>query len=124
MQMQRARVRSFLHHIRTEHLAFPWDHHVIWTFPLFPPDVPFSTTSLNYSKEPIQTWSGPLVDSASVGNPRRRKHAAGDSRDPSKPRSGTVKEKSLDLLINKHIFVLPAVLMRLISLVGNFHKAL
>lgn len=59
-----------------------------------PPDVPFSTTSLNYSKEPIQTWSGPLVDSASVGNPRRRKHAAGNSRDPSKPPSGTVKEKS------------------------------
>lgn len=59
-----------------------------------PPDVPFSTTSFNYSKEPIQTWSGPLDDSASVGNPRRRKHAAVNSQDPSKPPSGTVKEKS------------------------------
>ncbi|KAL4324251.1 hypothetical protein GQ457_11G015560 [Hibiscus cannabinus] len=40
-----------------------------------PPDVPFSTT-FTYSKEPIQTWSGPLVESTSIGAPRRKKHVA------------------------------------------------
>ncbi|KAK6265456.1 hypothetical protein QUC31_016293 [Theobroma cacao] len=43
-----------------------------------PSDVPFSTTNFSYSKAPIQTWSGPLVDPAAVGAPRRRKHMSGD----------------------------------------------
>ncbi|KAF9681665.1 hypothetical protein SADUNF_Sadunf05G0025600 [Salix dunnii] len=51
---------------------------------LVPPDVPFSTTSFTYSKEPIQTWSGPLVDPAGVGAPRRKKKNTGDSRGSSK----------------------------------------
>ncbi|KAJ6434318.1 hypothetical protein OIU84_017929 [Salix udensis] len=51
---------------------------------LIPPDVPFSTTSFTYSKEPIQTWSGPLVDPAGVGAPRRKKKNTGDTREPSK----------------------------------------
>lgn len=43
-----------------------------------PPDVPYSSTSFTYSKEPVQTWSGPLVDSAGAGALRRKKNAAGD----------------------------------------------
>ncbi|KAG5232557.1 hypothetical protein OIU76_016716 [Salix suchowensis] len=61
---------------------------------LIPPDVPFSTTSFTYSKEPIQTWSGPLVDPAGVGAPRRKKKNAGDMREPSKLPTG--KDKSRD----------------------------
>ncbi|KAL2458562.1 putative serine/threonine-protein kinase [Forsythia ovata] len=37
-----------------------------------PPDVPFSSMNFSYSKEPIQTWSGPLVDPAAVGALRRK----------------------------------------------------
>ncbi|CAA3027335.1 probable serine threonine- kinase At1g54610 [Olea europaea subsp. europaea] len=37
-----------------------------------PPDVPFSSMNFSYSKEPIQTWSGPLVDPSTVGAPRRK----------------------------------------------------
>ncbi|PIN16039.1 Cdc2-related protein kinase [Handroanthus impetiginosus] len=37
-----------------------------------PPDVPFSSMNFSYSKEPIQTWSGPLADPAGVGAPRRK----------------------------------------------------
>lgn len=59
-----------------------------------PPDVPFSTTLFSYSKEPTRTWSGPLANSASVGNPRQRKNTAGDPFDPLKPPSGTVRGKS------------------------------
>ncbi|MBA0699788.1 hypothetical protein Goari_001394 [Gossypium aridum] len=55
-----------------------------------PPDVPFSTT-FTYSKEPIQTWSGPLVESASNGALRRKKHVAVDSHEPSKPPKGSQK---------------------------------
>lgn len=43
-----------------------------------PPDVPFSSTNFSYSKEPIQTWSGPLVDPPSFGGPRRKKHMSGE----------------------------------------------
>lgn len=74
-------------------LGFPLgsSHHIDPTF--IPPDVPFSTTSFSYtSKEPIQTWSGPLVDPASAGATRRKKHATHDSREPSKPPA--VKDKS------------------------------
>ncbi|KAL7144535.1 hypothetical protein ABFS83_07G019200 [Erythranthe nasuta] len=37
--------------------------------PFDPPDVPFSSMNFSYSKEPIQTWSGPLADPA---GPRRK----------------------------------------------------
>ncbi|KAK3200488.1 hypothetical protein Dsin_023903 [Dipteronia sinensis] len=75
-------------------LGFPLgsSHHIDHAF--LPPDVPFSTTSFTYSKEPIQTWSGPLVDSAGVTATRRKKHAAGDSRELSKPPTGTGKDRS------------------------------
>ncbi|KAK4384160.1 putative serine/threonine-protein kinase [Sesamum angolense] len=40
--------------------------------PVFdPPDIPFSSMNFSYSKEPIQTWSGPLADPAGVGASRR-----------------------------------------------------
>ncbi|KAB2049650.1 hypothetical protein ES319_A13G191400v1 [Gossypium barbadense] len=55
-----------------------------------PPDVPFSTT-FTYSKEPIQTWSGPLVESARNGALRQKKHVAVDSHEPSKPPKGSQK---------------------------------
>ncbi|KAM7274194.1 hypothetical protein ACFE04_028858 [Oxalis oulophora] len=40
---------------------------------MVPNDVPFSTTSFTYSKEPIQTWSGPLADPNGVGASMRKK---------------------------------------------------
>ncbi|CAN1348089.1 Probable serine/threonine-protein kinase At1g54610 [Linum perenne] len=46
-----------------------------------PSDVPFSTNSFTYSKEPVQTWSGPL-GGESTGGHRRKKH--GDGRESSK----------------------------------------
>ncbi|KAL0434553.1 UNVERIFIED_CONTAM: putative serine/threonine-protein kinase [Sesamum latifolium] len=36
-----------------------------------PPDILFSSMNFSYSKEPIQTWSGPLADPAGVGASRR-----------------------------------------------------
>ncbi|XVE89811.1 hypothetical protein DITRI_Ditri20bG0024400 [Diplodiscus trichospermus] len=76
-------------------LGFPLgaSHHIDPA--LVPPDIPFSST-FTYSKEPIQTWSGPLVDSASMGAPRRKKNVAGDSHEPSKPPTGSHKDKSGD----------------------------
>ena len=47
-------------------------HHIDPEFD--PPDVPFSTMNFSYTKASIQTWSGPLVDPAAVGAPRRKKH--------------------------------------------------
>uniref|UniRef100_A0A5B7AB81 Protein kinase domain-containing protein n=1 Tax=Davidia involucrata TaxID=16924 RepID=A0A5B7AB81_DAVIN len=58
-------------------------HHIDPAF--VPPDVPFSSTSFTYSKEPVPNWSGPLVDPAAVGTVRRKKHAASDAREPTKP---------------------------------------
>lgn len=53
--------------------------------PIFdPPDVPFSSTNFSYSKESIQTWSGPLMDPAGVGAPRRKKHSSGQIHSQSK----------------------------------------
>ncbi|CAL8081191.1 unnamed protein product [Prunus armeniaca] len=53
--------------------------------PVFdPPDVPFSSTNFSYSKESIQTWSGPLVDPGAVGAPRRKKHTSGHIHSHSK----------------------------------------
>ncbi|KAL8490702.1 hypothetical protein ACS0TY_022632 [Phlomoides rotata] len=37
-----------------------------------PPDVPFTSMNFSYAKEPMQTWSGPLVDPATVGASRRK----------------------------------------------------
>lgn len=59
---------------------------------ILPPDVPFSSTSFSYSKEPIETWSGPLVDNAG-GAARRKKHSAGDTRESSISHRGSTKEK-------------------------------
>ena len=41
-----------------------------------PPDIPYSSTSFTYSKGGAQLWSGPLVDPASAGGPRRKKKNA------------------------------------------------
>ncbi|KAF8387902.1 hypothetical protein HHK36_026564 [Tetracentron sinense] len=76
-------------------LGFPLgsSHHIDPTFD--PSDVPFSSTTFTYSKGSIQTWSGPLVDSAAVGAPRRKKQSGGDAHVSSKPPSkGTYKDKS------------------------------
>ncbi|GKV39024.1 hypothetical protein SLEP1_g46860 [Rubroshorea leprosula] len=62
--------------------------------PVFdPPDVPFSTTIFSYSKEPIQTWSGPLADTAAVGAPRRKKHSDGRPY-PKSSKKDSQKEKN------------------------------
>ncbi|GKV40391.1 hypothetical protein SLEP1_g48044 [Rubroshorea leprosula] len=65
-------------------LGFPLgaSHHIDPA--LVPADIPFSSTSFVYSKEPIQTWSGPLVDSSSTGVTRRKKHGASDLQDQSR----------------------------------------
>ncbi|KAH1046473.1 hypothetical protein J1N35_037257 [Gossypium stocksii] len=49
-----------------------------------PPDVPFSSSFSYSNKAPIQTWSGPLIDSSAVGAPRRKKHMSGDGHSHSK----------------------------------------
>ncbi|KAJ4849691.1 hypothetical protein Tsubulata_006717 [Turnera subulata] len=51
-------------------------HHIDPAF--VPADVPFSSTSFTYSKEPVQAWSGPLADSGGTGGARRKKHSAKD----------------------------------------------
>lgn len=53
--------------------------------PFDPPEVPFSTTNFSYAKEPLQTWSGPLVNPGAVGAPRKKKH--GDARHSKRDRS-------------------------------------
>ncbi|KAJ8565957.1 hypothetical protein K7X08_008533 [Anisodus acutangulus] len=37
-----------------------------------PSEVPFTSMNFSYSKEPIQTWSGPLVEPITGGAPRRK----------------------------------------------------
>ncbi|KAL8154772.1 hypothetical protein AgCh_000216 [Apium graveolens] len=53
-------------------------HHMDPTY--IPTDVPFSSNSLSYSAEPVQNWSGPLVDPANTGGARRKKQVATDAR--------------------------------------------
>ncbi|GAB2266249.1 hypothetical protein Dimus_001270 [Dionaea muscipula] len=53
-------------------------HHIDQMFD--PPEVPFSTTNFSFAKDPMQTWSGRLVDSATVHGPRKKKHMACDGR--------------------------------------------
>lgn len=47
-------------------------HHIDSSYD--PPDVPFSSMNFSYAKEPIQTWSGPLVEQqpSSVSSFRRK----------------------------------------------------
>ncbi|KAK9161478.1 hypothetical protein Syun_007819 [Stephania yunnanensis] len=60
-------------------LGFPMgsSHYMDPTFD--PPDVPFSSTTLTYQKGLVQNWSGPLIDSTAVGNPRRKKKTTDDA---------------------------------------------
>ncbi|GMH08365.1 hypothetical protein Nepgr_010205 [Nepenthes gracilis] len=60
-------------------LGFPLgsSYHIDPTFD--PPDVPFSTTNFSFAKAPVQTWSGPLPESAAVGIPKK-KRTAGNGR--------------------------------------------
>ncbi|KAL6571568.1 hypothetical protein OROHE_003211 [Orobanche hederae] len=55
-------------------IGFPLgsSHHIDPTFD--PPDVhvPFTSMNFSYAKEPIQTWSGPLVDPSAVGASKRK----------------------------------------------------
>ncbi|KAK9136983.1 hypothetical protein Sjap_007577 [Stephania japonica] len=56
--------------------------------PIFvPPDVPFSSTTFTYEKGPMEIWSGPLIDSTAVGNPRRKKKSTDDAQVSAKIRS-------------------------------------
>ncbi|XP_057960698.1 probable serine/threonine-protein kinase At1g54610 [Malania oleifera] len=75
-------------------LGFPLgsSHHIDPA--LVPPDVPFSSTSFAYPKEPVQTWSGPLADPGGIGTTRRKKHPTSDARDASK--TATQKDKYSD----------------------------
>lgn len=55
-------------------LGFPLgaSHHIDHT--IAPSNVPFSSNSFAYSKEPVQSLSGPLFDSSSTGDPKQKKH--------------------------------------------------
>lgn len=46
------------------------------------PDIPYSSTSFTYSKGGGQQWSGPLVDPASAGGPRRKKKNVVEGNEP------------------------------------------
>ncbi|CAI9102433.1 OLC1v1000706C4 [Oldenlandia corymbosa var. corymbosa] len=59
---------------------------------LVPPDVPFSSTSFIYSKEPVQNWSGPIVDPGSGGG-RRKKNSGNDARESRKTSTGRKDRK-------------------------------
>ncbi|KAE8010101.1 hypothetical protein FH972_006494 [Carpinus fangiana] len=61
-----------------------------------PRDVSYSSTSLSYPKERLQTWSGPLGDPAGIGAPRRKKHVAVSERETSKPQTTAHKDRSAD----------------------------
>lgn len=47
-----------------------------------PTDITYSSTSLTYSKGVGKHWSGPLVDPASAGGPRRKKKTVADGHEP------------------------------------------
>ncbi|XP_058077122.1 probable serine/threonine-protein kinase At1g54610 [Magnolia sinica] len=77
-------------------LGFPLgsSHHM--DPPFDPPDVPFSSTFV-YQKGQVSTWSGPLVEPAAVGHPRRKKHTAGDAHlpgHPSRPPNGSLMKEN------------------------------
>ncbi|KAL2464108.1 putative serine/threonine-protein kinase [Forsythia ovata] len=52
-----------------------------------PPDVPFTSMNLSYAKEPMQTWSGPLVEPNAVVAPRRKPKPS--KKDPRKDKDST-----------------------------------
>ncbi|KAJ7978055.1 Protein kinase superfamily protein [Quillaja saponaria] len=62
---------------------------------IVPPVVPFSSTYFTYSKEHMQTWSGPIADSAGINAPRRKKNTAGDTLDTSRAHRGKVKGRKI-----------------------------
>lgn len=64
-------------------------HHMDPTF--IPTDVPFSSNSLSYSTEPVQNWSGPLVEPSTAGGARRKKQVATDARAARKHYTGKDK---------------------------------
>ncbi|KAL1539080.1 [pyruvate dehydrogenase (acetyl-transferring)] kinase [Salvia divinorum] len=68
-------------------LGFPLgsSHHIDPTFD--PPDVPFTSMNFSYAKDPIQTWSGPLVNPSSFGAPRRKSKLS--KKDHRKDKSST-----------------------------------
>ncbi|GFY90623.1 protein kinase superfamily protein [Actinidia rufa] len=67
-------------------------HHIDPAF--VPTDIPFSSTSFTYPKEPVPNWSGPLVDPVAVGASRRKKHDGRDTRESSKSFSGKKDKNS------------------------------
>ncbi|XAR54706.1 Cyclin-dependent kinase [Bertholletia excelsa] len=72
--------------------------------PAFVPiDIPFSTTSLTYLKEPVQNWSGPLVESTVIGASKGKKHAAGNSHESTKSFVGKREKTSNHRVKGKEI---------------------
>ncbi|PSS26715.1 Serine/threonine-protein kinase [Actinidia chinensis var. chinensis] len=67
-------------------------HHIDPAF--VPTDIPFSSTSFTYPKEPVPNWSGPLVDPVAIGASRRKKHDGRDTRESSKSFSGKKDKNS------------------------------
>lgn len=49
-------------------------HHIDAT--LVPREIPYTSTNFSFSKDPIQTWSGPLVND--TGPSRKNKHISGE----------------------------------------------
>ncbi|KAG9459791.1 hypothetical protein H6P81_004299 [Aristolochia fimbriata] len=79
-------------------LGFPLgsSHHMDSSYD--PPEVPFSS-NFTYQKGPITTWSGPLVDSAAVGPPRRKRQNASDARGVSKQNQGAKESQKVGVRI-------------------------
>ncbi|KAG1365191.1 putative serine/threonine-protein kinase [Cocos nucifera] len=69
-------------------------HHMDAVFD--PPEASFSTV-FPYQKRDITTWSGPLVNPAAAGHPRRKKQTAGDTHIPaySKQLAGANSSKEM-----------------------------
>ncbi|KAF5946035.1 hypothetical protein HYC85_016263 [Camellia sinensis] len=98
-------------------------HHIDPAF--VPPDIPFSSTSFTYSKEPVQNWSGPLVDPVAVAS-RGKKYAAREStksftskKDKSSNPRNFIQEKIADLL-DPNVFTWPGIAVSAHSVVKKF----
>lgn len=82
-----------------------------------PLDIPFSSTSLSYSKELTQNWSGPLVDPGDSGAPRRKKQSKVKAREPSKFSVGTSKQwASESALAQRHFAICTCFLLKRINI--------
>lgn len=83
---------------------------------IIPPDVPFSSTSFTYSKEPFQAWSGPIGNTAAIDGPKKKKKlTAADTLDLSKPHRIYIKDKVKGKKIKAQLFTTFILIERIYS---------